>query len=278
MNLPPTIVAPAKRGLLKQRVVRVLILLLAAVVIGLWLAFTPSGLLGKADAVAYAVCHRIDVRSFHIGERALPLCARCTGMHLGALATGLFFLLRGRGRAGMYPSRAMAVTLGLFALVFAVDGLNSYLTFFPDAPHLYEPNNVLRLSTGMLLGVGLGTIVYATFNQSVWRAWNPEPALRTFADLAALLVIEGVMVVVLLSENPLLLYPLAIFGSLAVLGVLTTVYTVMILLFLKRENQAESWRELVFPILGGFVITILQIGLIDLGRYMLTGSWSGLSL
>jgi hypothetical protein len=50
----------------------------------------------------------------------------------------------------------------------------------------------------------------------------------------------------------------------------------MILLFLKRENQANSWRELAFPLLGGLTVTILQIGLIDLGRYALTGAWTGI--
>lgn len=278
MTPPPTSPTATKTGIFRRRAAKAAVLLLAAVTIGLWLAYTPSGLLGKADAVGYAVCHRIDVRSFHIGERALPLCARCTGMHLGALVTGLFFLIRGRRRAGQYPTRAIAVTLGLFALIFAIDGLNSYLTLFPDMPHLYEPNNIFRLATGMLLGVGLGTIMYATFNQSVWQSWKPEPALRTFADLAVLLAIEGVVAVVVLSENPLLLYPLAILGSMAIVGLLTAVYTVMILLILKRENQANSWRELIFPMLGGLTITILQIGLISLGRYALTGSWSGIGI
>jgi hypothetical protein len=73
-----------------------------------------------------------------------------------------------------------------------------------------------------------------------------------------------------------LLYPLAIISTLAVVAVLTLVYTVMILLFLKRENQANSWRELAFPLLGGLTVTILQIGLIDLGRYALTGAWTGI--
>jgi uncharacterized membrane protein len=278
MTSPPTNLAAAQTGLFERRAVRITMLLLAALVVGLWLAFTPSGLLGKADAVAFAVCHRIDVRSFHIGERAMPLCARCTGMHLGALVTTLFFLLRGRGRAGMYPSRALAATLGLFALVWAIDGLNSYVTLFPGAPHLYEPSNLLRLTTGMLLGVGLGTIVYATFNQSVWRSWDSEPGLRSFVDLAVLLAIEAVVILLVLSENTLLLYPLAVIASLAVLGILTAVYTVMLLLFLKRENQASSWHELAFPLLGGFTITILQIGLINLGRYLLTGSWSGIGI
>jgi len=278
MTPPTTSVAASTPRRVRQRVLRILGMLLAAAIVGVWLALTPGGLLGKADAVAYAVCHRIDARSFHLGERAMPLCARCTGMHLGALVTGLFFVIRGRRRAGQYPSRAIAATLGVFALAFAVDGINSYLTLFPDLPHLYEPSNLLRISTGMLLGVGLATVMYATFNQSVWKDWSPEPALRTFADLAVLLAIEAAVVGLVLSENPLLLYPLSILGSLAIIGLLTAVYTVMILLILKRENQAKGWRELVFPLLGGLTITILQIGVIDLGRYLLTGSWAGMGL
>jgi hypothetical protein len=43
-----------------------------------WLINTPAGLLGKADAIGYAVCHRIDLRSFFIGERQFPLCMRCS--------------------------------------------------------------------------------------------------------------------------------------------------------------------------------------------------------
>jgi uncharacterized membrane protein len=274
----PTSQAPSKRKPLWRRLAKVLTLLLAALVIGLWLVYTPSGLLGKADAIAFAVCHRIDVRAFHIGERAMPLCARCTGMQLGALVAGLFYLIRGRGKAGGYPPTALAVTLGVFALIWAVDGLNSYLTLFPGAPHLYEPSNLLRLMTGMLIGVGLGTMVYATFNQSVWREWKAEPVLRTFVDMAFLLLIEVGVMALVLTENPLLLYPLAIISTLAVVVVLTSVYTVMILLFLKRENQANSWRDLVYPVLGGLTVTILQIGLIDWGRYALTGNWTGIGL
>jgi hypothetical protein len=60
---------PIGRGLL-------IIAFIAVLLAGLWA--TPPGLLGKADAIGYAVCHRIDLRSFHLGDRQLPLCARCT--------------------------------------------------------------------------------------------------------------------------------------------------------------------------------------------------------
>ncbi|KAB2863423.1 MAG: DUF2085 domain-containing protein, partial [Anaerolineae bacterium] len=58
-------------------------LFFAIVIIGAWLLATPAGVLGKADAVGYAICHRITVRSFEAFDRQLPLCARCTGIYLG---------------------------------------------------------------------------------------------------------------------------------------------------------------------------------------------------
>src|SRR5437868_4456347 len=52
----------------------------------LWISFTPAGILGKADAVGYAVCHRITVRSFAFPNgQQLPMCARCTGTFIGVL-------------------------------------------------------------------------------------------------------------------------------------------------------------------------------------------------
>src|SRR5258708_12595275 len=58
---------------------------LAATVLGVWLYNTPPGLLGKADAIAFAICHRLVSHSILMGQEAMPLCARCTGIYLGAL-------------------------------------------------------------------------------------------------------------------------------------------------------------------------------------------------
>jgi hypothetical protein len=66
-----------------------------------WLMLTPPGLLGKADAVGYAVCHQIEARSFHIHTRPFPLCARCSGLFLGALL-GLVYQAA-QGRKGRMP-------------------------------------------------------------------------------------------------------------------------------------------------------------------------------
>jgi uncharacterized membrane protein len=253
------------------------IFLLAGVVIVLWLANVPSGLLGKADAVGYAVCHRIDLRSFHLGDRSLPLCARCTGMYLGALLALSYYFIR-RSRASLYPGRMIAAVLIVFGLIWAVDGLNSYLHFFPAVIHLYPPSNVLRLVTGVLIGISLATLVYPVFNQVAWRENLSQPVLRSLKELMLLLLLAALLVAAVLSDNPLVLYPLALLSAFSVVGLLTTVYTMLVLTVLRRENRANSWRELVLPLMGGLSLSIIQIGLIDLGRYWLTGTWAGFHL
>jgi uncharacterized membrane protein len=254
------------------------LVLTAGALIGLWLYATPAGLLGKADAIAYAVCHRIDLRSFHIADRALPLCARCTGMYLGAMLTLGFYGFAGRRRSTLFPPWPIIAVMAVFVLAFAVDGINSYLHLFPSAPGLYQPSNTLRLITGTLFGIALGTLVLPGFNQSAWRDCRPEAALRSFAELGLILLLAAGAVLLVLSGNPLILYPLAIVSSLSVMILLTAVYTMLTLIVTHRENQATSWRDLTLPLLGGFVLALAQIAALDLVRFLLTGTWGGLSL
>jgi len=257
---------------------RLALLVAAAAVLATWLTQTPAGLLGKVDAIGYAVCHRIDLRSFHLGDRPLPLCSRCTGMYLGALLGFGFLALRGRGRAARLPSLPIVLTFGLFGLAFAVDGLNSYLHFFPGAPVLYEPSNALRLVTGTLLGLGLSVVVYPGFQQTVWRQTLDAPVLRSFGELAVLLGAAGIVIGLVLTENPLILYPLALLSGLGVIVLLTSVYSMVVLLLLRKENRADTWRDLAWPLLGGLTLGFLQISLLDLGRFAVTGTWSGFNL
>ena len=139
------------------KILKILLLAGSGALIITWLYFTPDGLLGKADAIGYAICHRIAARSFFIGDRQMPLCARCTGMYLGAMI-GLLYQMR-LGRRGGMPSTKIAIVLGVFFVAFGIDGVNSYLHFFPNAPTLYEPQNWLRLVTGTGLGIGMACVL-----------------------------------------------------------------------------------------------------------------------
>lgn len=259
---------------IKQTLPAVGVLLLGGLVLGLWLYYTPPGLLGKADAIGYAVCHRIDSRSLHLGARALPLCSRCTGTYLGVTAALLYLSLRRPG-AGGFPTKRVFWGLGLFCVAFAADGLNSYLHFFPGAPHLYTPSNLLRLITGTYFGMVLGTITYAGFNQSAWQVPLEAPVLDSLWDVLRYVGIGACVIVLVWTENPLILYPLAIISSAAVLLMFILVYTMLAVLVLRRENQAQRWRDLILPLGLGIILAIAQIGVIDAVRFWFMGTWGG---
>jgi uncharacterized membrane protein len=242
------------------------------------LTAAPSGLLGKADAIGYAVCHRIDLRSFHLGERQLPLCARCTGTFLGTIVGTILLVAFGRGRSAEWPSRRILVVLALTVVPWGLDGVNSYLSLINRLPHLYQPQNWLRLTTGTVLGLAVAAIFLPAINQSLWKNPSPAPILRNFHELALYFLAAPILISLVLVENPIILYPLAVLSSLGVLFLLTGVYTAVLLMAFRKEGQAEKWRE-VWPIIAGaFALALLQIYAIDAVRFQLTHTWGGFGL
>ncbi len=255
---------------------RLLLVISALGILVLWLWYTPAGLLGKADAVGYAVCHRIDTRSFHLGDRQIPVCARCSGQYLGAMLSLGYMFLRRPKRTGL-PGWPVLGILIFFALTYALDGFNSYLHLLPKFTrfYLYEPTNPLRLLTGTGLGLGMGVMLFPAFNQTVWKDQDPRPVLAGFWELALLIGLALLVDLLVLSENPLILYPLALVSAAGVVVLLTMVYTMVLVMVFKQENRGAVWGDLVTPLLAGFIIGLTQIAVLDLMRFLLTGSWSG---
>lgn len=242
-----------------------------------WLLNTPPGLLGKADAIGYAVCHRIDLRSFHLGERQLPLCARCTGMYLGAVL-GLFYQgVVSRKRSGS-PAISVIFSVGLLVFFFAVDGLNSFLSLIPNAPHLYEPQNWLRLLSGTGMGLAIAVALYPGFNQTMWADNDPRSTLENWGRFAGLLALAVLLDLLVLTNNPLVLYPLALISAAGVLLVLSMVYSMVWVMVIGAENRYQCFIQMWSPLIAGFGLALLQIILLDLGRYWLTGTWEGFHL
>lgn len=198
-------------------------------------------------------------------------------MYLGAVLGLAYLSVLGGRRAGLPPRRLMLL-LGGLVLAFGVDGLNSYLHFFPGAPTLYEPQNWSRLLTGTGMGFVLAVTLLVAFNQTIWRPVDWRPVLgsgRVFAGLLGLGVILNLLV---LTESPLILYPLALISAAGVVLILSLVYGMTGVLLLRRANRTESWAGVALPLLGGLGFALLQIALIDLARFWLTGTWEGFHL
>jgi uncharacterized membrane protein len=257
-------------------VLKGLLILATVALLSVWIIKTPPGLLGKADAIGYAVCHRAPLRSFTIGDRPSPLCARCTGMFLGGLLS-LIYLGR-LGRRGDMPDLKSSIFLGAFVVAFGLDGLNSFSRLLPGAPSLYQSENWLRLLTGTGLGLGIGMVLIPVFNQVIWVNYENVHSLGTWREIGSLFLLGLLLDLAVLSQNVIIFYPLAVISGFAVLIILTVVYTVVWVLLSKQENRYYSIREIWVYILAGFLVALLQITLMDAGRFWLTGTWAGFPL
>jgi uncharacterized membrane protein len=263
---------------------RFLVPVAAILVFAIWFSFTPPGLLGKADAIGYAICHRIDERSFQVGERQLPLCARCTGEFYAAGTALLFFAVVSPKKSGL-PGWRLGAPLLFFLAAFGIDGTNSFLYLFKETaggaldqiPNLYIPNNTLRLLTGSGMGIALASVIYPAFNQSAWKDADPGRAL-SWKKLATLTGVVLLVDLLVLSEHPVILYPMAILSVLGVLALLVIVFSMVWILIMRQENEFTSLKQMWMPFLAGTTLAFLMIGVIDLLRFQLTGTWGAFPL
>jgi uncharacterized membrane protein len=241
-----------------------------------WLFLTPEGLLGKADAVGYSVCHRISVRSFHIGDRPLPLCARCSGMFLGAMLGLIYQIVQ--VRKGKMPPVVVLVLFGLLAFAWGLDGSNSFLMLVPGIPSVYETQNWTRLITGTGMGMAISAILLPSFIQTMFKGWKDESALGNWKQVLGLFLAAAIMDALILFEIPWILYPLSLLSSAGVIVLLVMVYSMVLVLVFKKDNTYDRFHQLLLPLVGGYIIALIQIGVIDLLRYLWTGTWGGFNL
>lgn len=262
-----------------------LIIVAALLVFAGWFLNTPPGLLGKADAIGYAVCHRIGERSFHIGSYQLPLCARCSGMYLGAV-TGLVFQSITGWKRSKIPHWGILAVLAVFFIAFGIDGSNSYLYLlkqvspgiFPKIPNIYIPNNTLRLLTGSGMGLDIAIMLFPAFNQTIWVDGGNEPAIKGWRTFGLLLGIQLIFDLLVLSGSPVVLYPLAIISVLGVWVLLTMVYGMLWVMIMGQDNRYSRIGQLWLPMLAGLTVAMIQTAGIDLLRFWLTHTWGAIPL
>ena len=233
-----------------------LVAALAALAI-VFFTHTPPGFWNKLMAVGSAVCHQDSTHSFLVNGQQMPLCARCTGMYLGALLSLVFHFRQ--GKLGSLPPRKVLIPLGLLFLAFALDGLNSSAASLGLGWKLYETTNLARLITGTGAGIVIGAVLAPIFYQTAWADWIKKSSLPDSKALLVLLAAAAMIILVVYAGPQVLRYPAAVLSILGVLVVLCLAYTTLALIILKRENIANSWRDLLLPLLVGMLTALLQV-------------------
>lgn len=263
-----------------RRAVPIIVIVGTILLLGFYTVSDPARLdhnhiLDGADYVGYGVCHRITDRSFNIAGRQLPLCARCTGMYLGVSLVFVIMLLAGRQRRSNLPPIKVLIVLVGFMGLMAADGVNSYSHFFPGAPHIYEPQNWLRLLTGMGTGLAMGIIVFPALAQTLWKRQQLLPSVSNLKEMGAMLFAALIVAALVLSNQPLILYAMGLVSAAGVLLILMSVNTMAMLIILKRDARYDNWRQIVLPLSIGLVLALAQLALISIVRYEVTGTLAG---
>ncbi len=121
----------------------------------------PGPLVGPVIGSVYGfgrfICHQLPARSFAIGDTALPVCARCTGIYAGAALAALLVAVRRRttrSRFGPLPPTSARVLLGLAAAP-------TLLTIAAELLSGEMPSHVVRALAGGVLGGAVAWVILA---------------------------------------------------------------------------------------------------------------------
>lgn len=238
----------------------------AAGALALALLFTPGAPLEwKMYAVVHGVC--AQVHNIFVGGRQLPLCARNSGIYISVVITTLYLWARGRSRAGRIPPWPVALALGAFVPIMALDGFNSMLLDM-RAPHLYTPRNDLRTLTGMGMGVTIAVTLTLIFNLALRKdADREQPVLAGWLDLGAVLAIDFLVLVAIYGNLSLMFWPLAAMAFLGITGVLYSMTVLIVSMLMGYGGAVTSLRQLARPAAIALVPTMVMLATLSLLRF-----------
>lgn len=189
------------------------------------------------------LCAQMPGHIFALGGELLPLCARDTGIYLGFLATLVGIHSSKRGRAQFLPPLPVSLVLAGGVVTMAIDGTNSWLLDL-GLPHLYQPNNDLRLATGLLTGLALAAFAQPLFNRLCWCEYNEQKSIARWKDLFFLIPLLVVCFCAVLSQNGLFLYPIALLSTGGLVLALSHINLIVLISISKREMTFVDFRQL----------------------------------
>lgn len=232
-------------------------------VVGLFLA-APWPLRDKLFAVVSGICPQRPAHSFFLDGMQLPLEARMAGIFAGALLTCVYLLGLGRRATSATPSVGILVILVLFIVAMGADGFNATL-YDLGLPHLYTPDNRLRLITGLLAGLSMGTFVAAVLRYTIGQNGAPSPVMASWPELGGAVAMLAAVYAAVVSGWRTLYFPLAIPITLAVPFLFTVFNLVIVLGRFRSEGRTVTWAGK--PLAVAFILAAVELAGLALIRW-----------
>jgi uncharacterized membrane protein len=127
------------------------------------------------------LCHQNPDSLFHLGGRAIPVCWRCAGMHIGCAASCLRFSLHRLATGRVYSRGALALIGASFGIL-VLHWLGGQFGVLPMTP-------LARFGTGLLAGASVGSILSGRSGPSRVTTSGTVASAYLAAGLGGLLLI-----------------------------------------------------------------------------------------
>jgi uncharacterized membrane protein len=118
--------------------------------------------------VSSLVCHQLPERSFHWGAAQFAVCARCTGIYVGAALATLAAAVTG-------PARVTALRPFVRPLLVA-SVAPTIVTVLAEWLGVWAPSHAARLVSGLPFGASvMATVAAAMTTLHLQETWRPRP-------------------------------------------------------------------------------------------------------
>jgi hypothetical protein len=126
------------------------------------------------------------------------------------------------------------------------------------------------------MGLVIGMVLYPAFWGSILIEPKPLPAVGSLKSFFIILGVGISVDLLILTGSQYILLPAALVSTVGVLVLLSMVYTILLLRLVHKENQFTHLSQISRYMVVGFLVTMMQIALFDLIRFIITGSWYGI--
>ncbi len=207
------------------------------------MVFWPGAtLIERLRAIDGGICAQLPSHTLFPGGVRLPLCSRNTGIYLGVIIGIGYIMYRGRGKSAEIPTGIVRNILFSGVALMAIDGFNS---LFVDLglPHLYQPNNLLRLATGLLTGIAVAAFLLPVTNSVLWQKYDDRASIAHVAQLLPLIPVLAVAFVLVASHPAWTLYPGAIISTLGVVGTVFGINLTLLVSVSRKVGRYSTIRQ-----------------------------------
>jgi len=216
----------------------------------------------------HGLCAQTPSHTFIFGGQPLPFDARMTGIYGGFMVAFACLVAMGRHRAARLPSFPLMALLAMMVGLMAVDGFNSLLLDLGES-HPYQPDNRLRLITGVGTGIALAVVFCYLFGVTLWNRPDMAQPVFTRRDLVILIPAQAPFLILVMAgwgwTAPFLTVGLVLTAVL----VIAALALIAIVLIRRLDYTFERTADLQATATTAVFVAVVLMALLSGGRFLL---------